>query len=146
MSTFAERLSQAITEDGRSRGEIASACGTVTASLLRWERGESTPRVNSVKGLCAGLGVTERWLMSGLGEKSAVKHEENVMKAKAEEKFKTTRIINGKDKRQLEDIEMVIDHIRDMNISSDEMLAIYTTLSEIRNDLECKVLFNGMTA
>lgn len=146
MTTFAERLSMAITEDGRTRGEIATACGTSTAQLLKWERGEASPRLNSIRGLCTGLGITERWLTSGLGEKSAEKQKENAMKAEAEKKFHSARVTNGKDKRQLEDLNLVINHIRDMNLSSDEMKAIYITLSELRNEVEARTLFNGMTA
>ena len=146
MSTFAERLAQAIEEDGRTIAEITRACGIGQPMIYKYTHGTSYPRKASIDALCKGLGITERWLTSGLGEKSAEKEKETAMKAEAERKFHATRVVNGKDKRQLEDIELVISHIRDMNLSSDEMLAVYTTLAEIRNELECKVLFNGMTA
>lgn len=148
MSTFGERIMEARLDKDMSQSQLTRALGLSSSStVFNWEHDISMPRNLETRKKIAGvLGVTEKWLSTGLGEKSAEKSEEKAMQIKAEQKLKTTVIVNGKDKRKLEDINLAINHIRDMNISVDEMKAIYLTLVEIRTEVECRVLFNGMTA
>lgn len=147
MSTIGERIKEAREDKGITCNALATLLGVGSSTTYNWEHGISEPRNLEMRQKIADtLGVTERWLSSGLGEKSAEKHEENVVQLKAEQKARTTVMYNRKDKRQLEDIELIIHHLRDMNISLDEMRAVHLTLSEIRTDLESKVYFNGVSA
>ena len=147
MSTFGERLKEAREEKGISSWALAKVLGVGGSTTYNWENDISLPRnIETRRKIADALNVTETWLSTGTGEKSAEKREEQVMQVKAEQKFKTTTVYNRKDKRQLEDIELVIHHLRDMDISVDEMRAVHLTLSEIRTDLEGKVYFNGVSA
>ena len=146
MQKFSDRLAEARTEKNISRASLAAQVGLSEQTLYNWESGIASPTTaksrECVKLIAERLGVTETWLTAGIGIKSLEEHRAAVEKREAEQKFREVKTVNRKDQRQLEDIELVIHHLRDMNLSSDEIKAIHLTLSEIRADLECKVLFS----
>lgn len=139
--TMGKRITKAREEAGLSKSEVARRIGISPASFGMWEADKTKPRNFELqKALAETLGVTVPWLMSGFGEQSAKVVEETSAKIQAERKAKEVYVISGKDKRMLEDIELVIRHLRDLNISSDEKDAVYYTLAEIRNDVERRVI------
>lgn len=148
-TTFAQRLATARAEKNISSASLCAKVGLSTTTLYNWEHELSSPRSEKsralVKAIADELGVTERWLTSGFGEKSAEKAEEQRLAAVEARTPPTTVKYRASDKRQLEDIELLIAHLRELQISTDEKKAVFITLSEIRNDLEMKVLF-GVSA
>lgn len=142
LKTFAERLSDARNTLGISASEAARRMGISAQTFRNWELGATFPQnVEVRKKLAVVMGVTETWLYSGLGVKSAEEQEKITMQAQEERKAKTEVVYRACDKRQLEDIELIIHHIRELGITDDEKRAVHMTLSEIRLDLEGKVLF-----
>ena len=142
---FAERLAEARKEAGLSRGALAGLAGISPQTVTDWESGKTEPKqvnsVEKVRKLAAACGVTESWLNSGYGEKSAKKQAEKAAEHAAEQKAKTVYIVNAKDKRMYEDIDLCIKHLRSLDVSDTEKRAIFLTLAEIRTDLEEKVVF-----
>ena len=149
LTTFAQRLTTARTQKNISSSSLCSKVGMSTTTLYNWEHELSSPRGEKsralVKAVADALGVTERWLTSGVGEMDAAKAEAQRLAAIEARTPPTTVRYRAADKRQLEDIELLIKHLRELSLSTDEKKAIFMTLSEIRTDLEVKVLF-GVSA
>ena len=142
MTTFGERLKQTRKELDLTQTELAELVGCAPQGISFYENGEVVPKKAEIRNnLCDVLGVTERWLFSGTGEKSASVAEAMAEEAKAEERSRSRVIYSVKDERQLEDIELLIHHIKDMDIPLNKKRTIHRTLSDIRGELECKVLF-----
>lgn len=140
-ATFAERLAEARTEMGIGSSEASRRMGVSPSTYYNWEHGISKPQNMEMRNKLADVfGVTETWLSTGLGEKSAKRKDEVIMQAKIEKKDKAEFCVRSKDVRMLQDIEFVIQHLRDINASRDEKEACYLTLAEIRNDIECRVV------
>ena len=138
---FGARLAEVRAELGLNKSQMAKRCGLKASTTYdNWERGITSP-INSdvIRKVANELGVTERWLRSGAGEKSAKKVEEQKMEAKIEKLDREVFTVNASDVRRLEDIQLVINHLRDLNISRDEKEACYLTLAELRNDIEMNV-------
>ena len=138
---FGARLAEVRAELGLNKSQMAKKCGLATSTTYNnWELGITSP-INSevIRKVANELGVTERWLRSGTGEKSAKKVEEQKVEAKIEKLDREVFTVNASDVRRLEDIQLVINHLRDLNISRDEKEACYLTLAELRNDIEMNV-------
>lgn len=142
---FADRLTEARTEAGLSKSMLAKEAGISAQTIYDWESGRGTPTqassVEKVRRIAARLGVTETWLTSGCGEKSAAKRAEKVAEMAAEKQAKEVYVVRGKDKRMYEDIDLCIKHLRSLDVSETEKRAIFVTLAEIRTDLEERVVF-----
>ncbi len=147
MSTFAERLVESRKTKGVTPSQLCSEIGMSGQTLYNWETGVSTPSTaksrEKAKAIAEYLGVTETWLMSGAGVRTIEEKEQAIMQAKERTTPPTTVVYRAKDKRALEDIELLIHHLKELNLSTDEKKAIFLTLSEIRSDLELKVLFGA---
>lgn len=142
MTTFGERLRSMRTEAGITQKELSELVGCVPQAISQYERGEYVPRNEEIrKSLCDVLGVTETWLFSGTGEKTVKEREAVIAENIAREKAKTQVVFYAKDARHLKAVEMVISHLRDMDVSLDEKKTIHKALSEIRGELECRVIF-----
>lgn len=138
---FGARLAEVREELGLNKSQMAKKCGLATSTTYNnWELGITSPvNAEALRKTADALGVTERWLRSGVGEKSAKKVEEQKVEAKIEKLDREVFTVNASDVRRLEDIQLVINHLRDLNISRDEKEACYLTLAELRNDIEMNV-------
>lgn len=153
MTTFGARLAEAREEKGIALSDFAKRIGVKYNTYYNWEHDIAKPmRDPIIRSMADTLGVSYNWLIAGVGEKSKAKCDELLELQNS--KQTTTKVVvteskpkkfYAKDNRQLEDIELCIKHIKDMNLTEDEKKAIFLTLSEIRTDLEVKVLF-GVTA
>ena len=142
MSTFGERLKQKRIEKELTQSELAELVGCVSQAISQYESGAFIPRRHGIiEGLCDVLGVTESWLFGGFGEADAEAREQKKEENRETAKAKTQIIYYAKDERQLKDIELLISHLRSLDVSMTEKKAIHHTLSEIRRDLENRVLF-----
>lgn len=144
MTTFKERLEEARTNAGLSIPQLAEKAGVSYQSLWYWETKGKLPRdKETLAKIARALGLSEVWLSSGVGEKmeaDRIKKHEEFVKARKEKEDEVI-IYRAADKRRLQDIELLISHLRSLDVSLDEKRAIHLTLSEIRADLENKVLF-----
>ena len=142
MTTFGERLRQARKEAGFTQTELAELIGSANQLISQYENGYCQPRNEELKrNLCDALGVTDAWLFAGFGAQTTEEAQAQVEKHKAEQKAKTEIVYSAKDERQLRDIELVISHLKSLDISLNDKRNVHKTLSEIRGELECKVLF-----
>lgn len=138
---FGARLAEVREELGLNKSQVAKKCGLKSPTTWdNWERGNTAPQnAEAVRNIANALGVTERWLRTGTGEKSAQKVEEKKVEAKIEKLDREVYTVSASDVRKLEDIQLVINHLRDLNISRIEKEACYLTLAELRNDIEMNV-------
>lgn len=160
MSTFGARLIEAREARGIKIGDFAKRINVKYGTYYNWEHDIAKPmHDSSIRLMADELGVTYNWLMAGVGERDKAKHAE-LLKSQELKKSISHQQTTGqktistdgsvkrfypKDARQLEDIELTIKHIKDMALSDDEKKAIFLTLSEIRTDLEVRVMF-GVSA
>ena len=82
---FGARLAEVRAELGLNKSQMAKRCGLKTSTTYdNWERGITSP-INSdvIRKVANELGVTERWLRSGTGEKSAKKWRNRKWKPKS---------------------------------------------------------------
>lgn len=63
-ANFSERLSLAISRDGRTKAQIAEAVGVKPPALSRWLAG-SLPDHENAKDLASALNVSVHWLING---------------------------------------------------------------------------------
>ncbi len=63
-ANFSERLSLAISRDGRTKSQIAEAAGVKPPALSRWLAG-SLPDHENARDLAATLNVSVNWLLNG---------------------------------------------------------------------------------
>lgn len=63
-ANFSERLSLAISRDGRTKAQIAESVGVKPPALSRWLAG-SIPDHENAKDLAAALNVSVHWLLNG---------------------------------------------------------------------------------
>lgn len=137
MSTMRERILECRKEAMMTRKALAEKLNCSQQAVYGWESGTYIPKFDNVVEMAKLFDVNLAWLNLGEGEKRKAKEEPApVLKDKV---FYTVT-----DKRHLEDIELCIKHLRSMNCSLDEKKAIHLTLSELRADLEAKVIFGGM--
>jgi transcriptional regulator with XRE-family HTH domain len=71
MRTFGERLSWTRLRRGLTRAELSDLCGIATSTIGNLETGHSNTTRKLVE-LAAALGVSKDWLVSGVGETSAL--------------------------------------------------------------------------
>jgi transcriptional regulator with XRE-family HTH domain len=72
-ANFSERLSLAISRDGRTKAQIAEAVGVKPPALSRWLAG-SVPDHENARDLAAALNVSVHWLLNG--EESLMRDED----------------------------------------------------------------------
>ena len=68
VATFGDRIAAARVAQGLSQEEVAARLGVRLRTLRNWEDDQSEPRANRMQMLAGVLGVSLRWLMTGLGE------------------------------------------------------------------------------
>lgn len=62
---FGERIAKARASRGYSAAQLAQRLGIKSSTIDRWERGETSPRANSLNQLAGVLNVPLLWLMAG---------------------------------------------------------------------------------
>ncbi len=67
-ATFGDRLAGAREAAGLSRDDLAEQLGVLPDSLDAWENDLREPRANRLNMLSGLLGVSLRWLLTGVGE------------------------------------------------------------------------------
>ncbi len=68
VATFGDRLAAARAARGLSQDEVAARLGVRQRTLRSWEDDQAEPRANRLQMLAGVLGVSLRWLMTGVGE------------------------------------------------------------------------------
>jgi transcriptional regulator with XRE-family HTH domain len=68
VATFGDRLAAARVARGLSQEEVAAQLGVRQRTLRSWEDDQAEPRANRLQMLAGVLGVSLRWLMTGMGE------------------------------------------------------------------------------
>ncbi len=74
-ANFSERLSLAISRDGRTKSQIAEAVGVKPPALSRWLAG-SLPDHENARDLAAALNVSVQWLLNGDDNRGSSMREE----------------------------------------------------------------------
>ena len=137
--TVGERIILKREELGLSQRELAEKIGVNQATLSKWESDRMAPRSKNLQALADALKVTPAYITLGDTTPKPVQVAPGTfVPAK---KIEPTRKYSLKDKRKLDDIELLIKHIPDMNLEPDILKSIYLTVAEIRDDLTVKVLF-----
>jgi Predicted transcription factor, homolog of eukaryotic MBF1 len=67
-ATFGDRLAAAREAAGMSQRDLAKRVGVKVATLAKWEEDQAEPRANKLSMLSGMLGVSLRWLLTGVGE------------------------------------------------------------------------------
>lgn len=67
-ATFGDRLAAARDAAGLSPAQLAKRVRVRPASLAAWEDDRAEPRAHALKALADTLGVSMKWLMTGVGE------------------------------------------------------------------------------
>lgn len=62
---FADRLSKAIYDSGKSQNEVGKACGLAKNSIYQYTEGSSLPNAFVLAVLCAVLNVSADYLLFG---------------------------------------------------------------------------------
>ena len=63
MTTFAERLQQALADRGMSQRELADMAGVHPSTIYRWLYEDTLPRRAQLRAVAQALGVDEDWLI-----------------------------------------------------------------------------------
>lgn len=136
--TTGERIKMKREELHLSQRQLAEKLGTNQATIHKWEAGISTPRSYNLQALADALGVTPAYITIGDTTPKPVQIGPGTY-APAK-KIEPAKKYSLKDKRKLDDIELLIRHIPDMDLEPDILKSIYLTVAEIRDDLTVKVL------
>jgi len=75
-ANFSERLSLAISRDGRTKAQIAEAVGVKPPALSRWLAG-SMPDHENARELAAALNVNAHWLINGDDKNGGTREEQS---------------------------------------------------------------------
>ena len=67
-ATLGDRIAGARERAGLTQAELARRLGVRLATLTGWEDDRAEPRANQLQTLAGLLGVSMKWLMSGVGE------------------------------------------------------------------------------
>jgi len=67
-ATFGDRLAAAREAAGMTQKDLAKRVGVKVTTLARWEEDQAEPRANRLQMLSGMLGVSLRWLLTGIGE------------------------------------------------------------------------------
>ena len=163
MAKFGARLKEARTRKGATQEELASIAGVNRGMISFWENDKCVCRDKvKVQLLADFLGCDFDWLMYGK-EVSAEKPKEirkfpdltnkshigiitNTPKPKDVPQVTMSEpvasvVYKAEDGRRLDDINMIIRHMRDMNLTREEKIRCHKTLSHFRTQLETVVLF-----
>ena len=142
MTTFGERLKEERVKAGLSQGELAELVGCSNQAISNWELGLNIPKNAKYReALCDVLELTETYLFSGIGEASKAVAEQKQEEAR-KQKIESERIVySAKDRVNLESVNLLIKHIVNLPIDTEEKRKVHGTLSQFRTELESKVLF-----
>lgn len=141
MSTFTERLIELRTSHKLNASEASELIGVGKSAYFNWEHGLNFPTPNSIRKIAEAFEVYPKWLETGEGPKNKSQEEvlnEELRKKKVNE---NAIIYSVDDAKKLDDVVVCINCLKYMQISKDRKRRIHRVLSDIRTDLESKVLF-----
>lgn len=159
MNTFGERLKDLRTKKGCSQRELAEMVGRSQWTVSYWENNKIKPTKDDLCDLAALFNVTADYLLHGevVSVFTAPKKDipqvtmawEDELPPKKEEpapmpspiKNDGTVVYRAEDGRKLDDINLLIRHLRDMKISDEEKKRLHKRLSQMRTEVESIVLF-----
>lgn len=67
-ATFGDRMAAAREEAGLGAPQLAQKLGVKTQTIAAWETDRAEPRANQLQTLAGVLGVSMKWLMTGIGD------------------------------------------------------------------------------
>lgn len=143
MERIGDRIKTLRTEAGMSQAEMCQMLGVSCGAWSKWESCNTVPREKYLFEIAKTFGVTKKWLESGLGEKTAEAAEQKKQELVAKKKDEEVVVYNRADERRLKDITFCIANLKSMDISKEDKRRVHKTLSEIRAELESKVLFGN---
>lgn len=138
---FKERIKSLRKEHGLTMKEASQLIGCPMGTYVNWEYGRVYPKPSSVKKIAGAFDVTERWLETGLGEKSREEEEKKIEEAKERKVMENRVVYRKEDKDELEGINLCIRYLPTMQCTRNEKRQIHAVLSKYRGELEGKVLF-----
>lgn len=157
MSGFGDRLRSLRTEKGYSQHQIAKYINVNPGLVSQWEAGKCVLRDKEKQvSLAKFLGTTYDYLMFGkqdlpqvtMSDRSGEEAPVKVFTA-PKEAFVNPRpvykeeplVYKAEDGRKLDDLNLLIRHLRDMHITVDEKRRLHNRLSQMRTEVESVVLF-----
>ena len=164
VGTFGTRLRQLRMDKGYSTTNLGLMIGVTPQTINNWEMNRTSPSEQNIQNIADVFRVEKEYLTDGIKEeaventvsnkpepvtveiKTATKDiTDELRETRAEEhkrlSMQEPKVFNKRDKRILEDLEVIIKHLPDLKMSKDEKKSLYLTVSELRNDYESKVLF-----
>ena len=158
MSNFGERLKHLRSQKGISQAQIAKYIDVNPGLVSQWENGKCMLRdKEKQKSLAHFLGTTYEYLIFGNVESVVRKEAEEskadtakiTLKEAPKAAFEKTRpvykdeplIYKAEDGRKLDDLNLLIRHLRDMHITTEEKRRLHNRLSQMRTEAESVVLF-----
>ena len=139
---FAERLRSERENVHLKQTELAELMGVSQNTIWNWEQPNGRfPKPDKIKELASIFGVTEKWLETGLGERTPEEALAKAEEVQARMKDEKVTAFNREDEERLRDIETVIKFIKQMDARKDRKRHIHRTMSAYRTELENIVLF-----
>lgn len=159
MNTFGERLKDLRTKKGCTQKEIAGMMGVSQWTVCSWENNRFTPKKDDLADLAALFDVTADYLLHGEVVSVFTAPKKDIPQVKmtwADElppkkeapapmpspiKKDDAVVYRAEDGRKLDDINLLIRHLRDMKITDEEKRRLHRRLSQMRTEVESIVLF-----
>ena len=141
MAKFGERLKEARARKGVSQTALAKIAGVNAGMISFWENDKCVCRDKSKVLVMANfLGCDFDWLMYGKNPQIEKPEPKDTPQVTMSEPVASV-VYKAEDGRRLDDINMIIRHMRDMNLTREEKIRCHKTLSYFRTQLETVVLF-----
>lgn len=160
MSGFGDRLKSLRAEKGYSQGQIAKYINVNPGLVSQWEAGKCVLRDKEKQiSLAKFLDTSYDYLMFGKQDLPQVTMSDRSDEPKKEapvkvftapkEAFEKPRpvykeeplVYKAEDGRKLDDLNLLIRHLRDMHITTEEKRRLHNRLSQMRTEVESVVLF-----
>lgn len=159
MNTFGERLKDLRTKKGCTQREIAEMVGRSQWTVCNWENNRIKPNKDDLCDLATLFDVKPDYLLHGEVTKVFTVPKKDIpqvtmtwadeLPPKKEEpapmpspiKKDDAVVYRAEDGRKLDDINLIIRHLRDMKITDEEKKRLHKRLSQMRTEVESIVLF-----
>lgn len=155
---FRDRLKTLRQEADLSQEEASVLAGLGKQAFWRYESTDMVPRATTIRAIADTFGVEAKWLLTGIEpkkpEESVQEPEEDsaqlVMTVESKPDCEERKpngysiVYSAEDSRKLTDVNRCITTLRFISgISNEDKRTLHRLLSEMRTDLESRVLFGN---
>lgn len=143
MKMFADRLKELREENSFTMREAAQLIGVSQATYNHWEKDGVFPRPDMLRKIASAYDVKLKWLEIGQGPKNDREERKQEIVSQVLECKNSGSVVpdNTGDRARLKSVNLVIENLKVLPISTDELMMVHKTLSEYRMHLESRVLF-----